>query len=160
VAGKPEQLVLFYDPARCTGCRYCEMACSYKHYGVLDFNKARRHVVFDPEHVLFEAVQCRHCEEPVCASVCPTEAIRKDEKTGWVLINPMKCIGCRSCVVSCPMGVPWFDEDLKVGREMRFLRWGPVVRQVLLCPGHPGHAEGGGPGAHEAYIRGVSHEGW
>ena len=120
MAGVAEQLVLFYDPNRCTGCRYCEMACSYKHYGVIDYNKARRHVIFDPEHVLFEAVQCRHCEEPVCAAACPTEAIKKDEKTGWVLINPMKCIGCRSCTYACPIGVPRFDEDLKVAIKCDF----------------------------------------
>jgi len=113
-------VVLLYDPARCTGCRYCELACSYKHYGVLDFNKARRHVIFDHDQVLFEAVQCRHCEEPVCAAVCPTEAIKKDEKTGWVLLNPMKCIGCRSCVLACPAGVPWFDEALKVAVKCDF----------------------------------------
>jgi len=120
MAGVAEQLVLLYDPNRCTGCRYCEMACAYKHYGVIDYNKARRHVIFDPEHVLFEAVQCRHCEEPVCAAACPTEAIKKDEKTGWVLINPMKCIGCRSCTYACPIGVPRFDEDLKVAIKCDF----------------------------------------
>ena len=120
VAEGSEQLVLLYDPDRCTGCRYCEIACSYKHYGVLSFEKARRHVVFDLEHIVFEAVQCMHCDDPVCASVCPEEAVKKDEKTGWVLINPMKCIGCRSCVVSCPMGAPQFDESLKVAVKCDF----------------------------------------
>ena len=49
-----------------------------------------------------------------------SEAIKKDEKTGWVLINPMKCIGCRSCVLSCPTGVPWFDEELKIAVKCDF----------------------------------------
>jgi len=126
VAGTSEQLVLFYDPERCTGCRYCEIACSFKHYGVLSFDKALRRVVFDKERVVFEAAQCRHCEEPVCAAVCPTEAIRKDEKTGWVLVNPMRCIGCRSCVLACPVGVPWLDEDRKVAVKCDFCDGDPV----------------------------------
>ncbi len=126
MAGTSEQLVLFYDPERCTGCRYCEIACSFKHYGVLSFDKALRHVIFDKNQVIFEAVQCRHCEEPVCAAVCPTEAIKKDEKTGWVLINPMRCIGCRFCVLACPAGVPWFDEDRKVAVKCDFCDGDPA----------------------------------
>ncbi|HHW64735.1 MAG TPA: 4Fe-4S binding protein, partial [Rhodocyclaceae bacterium] len=32
---------LHIDPAKCTGCLQCEMACSYEHTGVINPSKSR-----------------------------------------------------------------------------------------------------------------------
>jgi len=47
---------------------------------------------------------CMHCEYPVCASVCPVEAITKYEE-GPVVIDPNICIGCEYCIYACPWHV-------------------------------------------------------
>ncbi|MHA1594022.1 MAG: 4Fe-4S dicluster domain-containing protein [Candidatus Baldrarchaeia archaeon] len=108
------QMVLVYNPWRCTGCTSCMIACSYKHYGVLDYNLSNIKISFAEELKRFEAVYCHHCEEPICATVCPVSAIVKDEDTGIVTIDVMKCIGCQLCNVMCPLSVPWFNEALRV----------------------------------------------
>jgi Fe-S-cluster-containing dehydrogenase component len=51
----------------------------------------------------FVFTSCVHCNEPVCALVCPVEAISK-EKDGIVLIDKEKCTGCGLCVTACPFG--------------------------------------------------------
>ena len=47
---------------------------------------------------------CMHCEFPMCAAVCPVEAITKYEE-GPVVINQESCIGCEYCIYACPWGV-------------------------------------------------------
>jgi Fe-S-cluster-containing dehydrogenase component len=43
-----------------------------------------------------------------------------DEKTGWVKINPMKCIGCKTCIYACPVSMPWFNKDHKIAMKCDF----------------------------------------
>ena len=114
----------YFDSTRCTGCRTCEMACKdYKDTSV-DFNYRK---VYDLEggscsldadglvqnnaYCYHVSLSCNHCEDPACAKVCPTTAMHKDEKTGLVLVDDTKCIGCGYCHMACPYNAP------KVNRE-------------------------------------------
>lgn len=115
-----EQLVLIYDPERCTGCRYCEIACAFKHYNTLNPEKSHIRVFIDDKKFTLEAINCLHCEDPVCAAACPVDAITKDEITGWVTINPMKCVGCRSCTYACSVAASWFDDERRVATKCDF----------------------------------------
>lgn len=117
---KAEQLVLIYDSERCTGCRYCEIVCAYKNFGTLNPEKSHIHVFIDDQKFAREATNCLHCEDPVCAAACPVDAITKDESTGWVTINPMKCTGCRSCTYACPIAAAWFDEEHRIATKCNF----------------------------------------
>jgi hydrogenase-4 component A len=47
-------------------------------------------------------IQCRHCDEPACAAVCPVEAIASRDDA--VALNESLCIGCRLCALACPFG--------------------------------------------------------
>ncbi len=127
----PEQRVLIYHPDRCTGCRYCEVICSFLHFGAINFQKSHIHAFFDQERREFENRVCFHCENPVCAASCPVEAITKAEDTGWVKINPMKCVGCKNCVYACPLSIPWFDENHKVSAKCDFCD--PVRKGKPAC---------------------------
>lgn len=109
-----QQRVLIFDPERCTGCRYCEIACAFEHFGVIDLEKSSIRVLFDEKKMEFEAINCRHCEEPLCVAACAKEAVTKDEETGWVKVNPMKCVGCKDCIFACPLSLPRFDEKGKI----------------------------------------------
>jgi len=115
-----KQKVLLYDPSRCTGCRYCEIACSFYHFKEFSFEKAHLHILFDSKIGEFEAIYCQHCEEPLCVAACPNEAAVKDEETGHVRINPVRCIGCKTCVITCPLSVPWFNEEFHVSMKCDF----------------------------------------
>jgi carbon-monoxide dehydrogenase iron sulfur subunit len=100
----------------CIGCRLCEVYCRTEHSHSKNIIKA--HKVEDPRPVagvLVEetkpvsfAVQCRHCDEPICVESCITGALMKDE-TGKVVYNQEKCVGCWTCVLVCPHGAPQRD---------------------------------------------------
>lgn len=57
---------------------------------------------------------CMHCEDSPCVVGCPTGAITKDDRTGAVMVNKDLCIGCHSCALACPFGVPRYDQDEKM----------------------------------------------
>lgn len=46
---------------------------------------------------------CRKCEEAPCISICPAEALEKDEN-GIVHRSVNLCIRCKSCIAICPFG--------------------------------------------------------
>ena len=69
--------VVAWEPSRCIGCRYCEIACPY-HVPKFEWNAFNAKIV-----------KCEFCRprlnkgyEPACTSVCPTHAVvfgpRKD----------------------------------------------------------------------------------
>ncbi len=92
------------DPDKCTGCRDCELVCSLSHEGVINPYRSRIVVIRDPLNALELPTVCVQCEDPVCMAVCPVSAIYEDPKTGAKIIDYDKCMGCRSCVLSCPIG--------------------------------------------------------
>jgi len=125
-----QQKVLIYNPERCTGCRFCEIACAFYHFKQIDFRIAHLHVEFNEANGEFEAIYCQHCEEPVCIAACPSEAIVKDEETGWVKINPSRCIGCKTCTYVCPLSAPWFNADHRVSMKCDFCNGDPQCARV------------------------------
>ena len=48
------------------------------------------------------AVSCRHCEEPLCVKGCISGALTVEK--GVIAINRDKCVGCYTCILSCPYG--------------------------------------------------------
>jgi Fe-S-cluster-containing dehydrogenase component len=52
---------------------------------------------------------CMHCDDPICAQVCPADAIK--QTPDGVVQSSLKprCIGCSNCVLACPFGVPKYD---------------------------------------------------
>jgi anaerobic dimethyl sulfoxide reductase subunit B (iron-sulfur subunit) len=62
---------------------------------------------------------CNHCAKPACVVTCPSGALHiADNDT--VQIDTDICIGCQSCVRSCPYGVPQFFEDREVSGKCNF----------------------------------------
>jgi Fe-S-cluster-containing hydrogenase component 2 len=87
----------------CTGCRYCELICSFYHDKEIGRSLARIRV-FREKTGLNIPVTCEHCEDPFCMSVCPVGVISR-EKTGAIVIDDEHCVGCRLCAVACPIGM-------------------------------------------------------
>lgn len=128
-----QQRVLIYDPDRCSGCMYCMVICSFEHYGVCSFDRTSIWIAENPgQKGAFIAAHCAHCEYPMCEAVCPSDAIVKDEETGIVRISSMKCIGCKNCIIACPISVPWFDLEHRVAIKCDLCDGDPEC--VKFCP--------------------------
>jgi formate dehydrogenase iron-sulfur subunit len=55
-------------------------------------------------------MQCYHCENAPCVSVCPTDSLLKTEE-GSVDVRDNLCIGCQYCLSACPFGAPQFPDS-------------------------------------------------
>lgn len=155
--GYPDSYGVLHDISRCVGCRQCEGACNtvndldapekpFTDTSVLDtkrrtgqesFTVVNR---FEPKgkRPHFAKIQCNHCQEPACASVCFVRAFKKSPE-GPVVYNPDICVGCRYCMVACPFDVPAYEYDKA---------FSPRVRKCTMCA--PRIAEGKLPGCVEA----------
>jgi Fe-S-cluster-containing hydrogenase component 2 len=51
---------------------------------------------------------CRRCEDAPCISVCPVDALEKDED-GIINRHTNLCVSCKSCVTICPFGTMMTD---------------------------------------------------
>jgi Fe-S-cluster-containing hydrogenase component 2 len=96
--------ILTYSSSKCTGCRYCEVACTFRHFGVCGRSPSRIRIVTDGRNLTNKALFCHHCKKPVCINVCPVDAFFRDEKTGLIRVDSEKCTGCGTCVTECPLG--------------------------------------------------------
>jgi Fe-S-cluster-containing hydrogenase component 2 len=101
--------VLMIDQEKCTGCRQCEMVCSVFHTGASNPSRSRIKVVKWESLGFYLPMTCQHCEKPFCQEVCPTKACHRNLETYAIVIDQDKCIGCKTCIVACPFGAPFFD---------------------------------------------------
>ncbi|MEF8876033.1 MAG: 4Fe-4S dicluster domain-containing protein [Haloarculaceae archaeon] len=61
-------------------------------------------------------MQCYHCENAPCVSVCPTDSLIKMDD-GFVDVRDSLCVGCQYCLSACPFGAPQFpDSDTGAAR--------------------------------------------
>jgi carbon-monoxide dehydrogenase iron sulfur subunit len=114
-----EEKVLVYDPVLCTGCLRCMTTCSTYNNGATSLVGARLHIarhegyaltnIDEEDELIFEAMLCRQCDKPFCMYFCPVRAITRNKKTGAMVINYDRCIGCRTCVAVCPFGAARYD---------------------------------------------------
>jgi anaerobic carbon-monoxide dehydrogenase iron sulfur subunit len=90
------------DPAKCTGCRICEYACSMTKTGTFDPSLSRIRVV-RIEPVTMTAIACRLCEDAPCVLACPRNALMQTEN-GTIAVDANKCDGCGWCAEACEFG--------------------------------------------------------
>ena len=99
------ELSFFIDYSRCIGCKACVQACeecdTHRGVSMIHLETIDRH-----GSVQTAPQVCMHCEDPICAEVCPADAIKKtDDGVVQSSLKP-RCIGCSNCVLACPFGVP------------------------------------------------------
>jgi Fe-S-cluster-containing dehydrogenase component len=124
--GYPDAKGVLFDATRCIGCRKCEAGCNkanklpepkkpFDDLKVLDTERRtdeRTYTVVNKykgkNGPVFRKIQCNHCQEPACASVCFVQAFKKNPD-GSVTYDPTVCVGCRYCMVACPFNIPAYE---------------------------------------------------
>lgn len=117
------QYAIVTELNRCIGCLSCSVACKQENnvpignfwqnvmrVGPSPINEGDD---FPNVEMYFLPVGCQHCADPECVKVCPTGASHKKDD-GTVQIDKEKCIGCQFCVMACPYGVRYLNEEVKV----------------------------------------------
>jgi len=91
------------NPGLCTGCRLCEMECSFAHERRFGTHISRIRVNKAEHTGIDYPVLCQFCENSPCVNACPVGALSKTE-LGTIRVNREGCTGCGTCVSACPFG--------------------------------------------------------
>ena len=94
------------DYAACSGCKRCEIACSFKHEGWI-WPEASRVRVFMPFPGVEVPHLCSQCMDYPCVGSCSVQALSVDSVTKAVLVDREKCYSCGVCIKACPGNVPF-----------------------------------------------------
>lgn len=121
------QIGFYFDQTRCIGCSSCRVACK-------DWNdipagpenwmnvSCKEEGICPDVQVSYMVKTCWHCTDPVCASVCPSDAIFKRAEDGIVMVDANACLGKSECgykcLKACPYDAPQFgeNENAKMGK--------------------------------------------
>lgn len=83
-------------------------------------------------------VLCYQCNNPLCVAACPTSASYQEKKTGIVLVDHKKCIGCKVCMLACPYLARSYNEEKKKVDKCTYcfprLQKGEIPACVEICP--------------------------
>jgi len=139
-------MYLVHDSKHCAGCYGCMLACSLVHEGETNLSLARIQVhraVLAEYPLDIQQFVCRQCPEPLCVANCPTGAAHVSAENGNIrMIDKEKCIGCQTCMKSCPF-IPH--------RPI----WNPTTKKATkcdMCVDTPYYNKKGGPGGTQACV--------
>jgi Fe-S-cluster-containing dehydrogenase component len=139
--GHPGRYGLLHDTTLCVGCRSCEVACkevnglppadepvgdseifdTVRRTTDTSLTVVNRYLEADgDQNPVYRKLQCMHCNEPCCATVCLVHAFEKTPE-GPVLYHPELCMGCRYCVMACPYNALAYEYD------------DPLTPKVMRC---------------------------
>jgi len=125
--------VFVIDVAKCNGCHNCQIVCKDEHVANdwtpiakpqpdigqfwLELTERVRGTV-PKVKVAYRPHLCMHCDQAPCIEACPVQGALYKRDDGLVIIDPVKCTGCRLCVDACPYErVIWFNEDLNIAQK-------------------------------------------
>lgn len=137
--------MIIADGDRCLACGSCRLACAMAHTDAPTLAEAMQHEASPQARIFVEPygrfgvpLQCRHCEDAPCMTVCPTQAIRRLSAMGPVLLDAERCIICRQCLLVCPFGVIDLTRDgkavIKCDQCVERTQAGADPACVAACP--------------------------
>ena len=119
------QKSLYLDADKCTGCKQCELACSFEHEGSFNPIKSSIQIFTFHDEGRFVPYTCTQCDDAWCMTACPVDAITINLATGAKEVNSATCVGCKVCTIACPFGTVNYNTD--TGK----------VTKCDLCSGDP-----------------------
>ena len=131
------ELAFFIDYSRCLGCQACVQACEE-----CDTHRGRSLIHLETierrDSVQTAPQVCMHCEDPICAQVCPADAIKQTAEGVVQSSLKPRCIGCSNCVLACPFGVPHYvaqiDQMMKCDMCFDRTSVGKKPMCATVCP--------------------------
>jgi Ni/Fe-hydrogenase subunit HybB-like protein/Fe-S-cluster-containing dehydrogenase component len=148
------------DLCACVGCRLCEHACkkandidpgpleSYDDQSVFAIKRRPEPQALTvvnafsgaDDQPVYAKINCVHCNYSACVSACIVGALEK-QPDGAVTYDAWKCIGCRYCMVACPMQLPAYEYDNVLTPQVRKCQFchhrtsrGELPACVEACP--------------------------
>jgi tetrathionate reductase subunit B len=131
MADTKEKKVFVVDVSICNGCYCCQIACKDEHVAN-DWTpyakpqpdtgqfwlKLNEYVCGTVPKVKMHYIStlCNHCDNAPCMKACQVNAIYKRDD-GLVILDPVKCTGCKACVDACPYHAIYFNEDLNLAQK-------------------------------------------
>lgn len=122
--------VFVIDPAKCNGCRNCQIACKDEHcdndwspvalpqpdtgHFWIGVNETVRGSV-PKVKVSYVVELCQHCGDAPCMKAAPDAVYRRDD--GLVIVDPEKAKGKRELVEACPYGAIFWNEEYDVPQK-------------------------------------------
>lgn len=139
---------------RCFGCRTCMVACKMEHNvalgafrskllnskGTMDYDTYEG--TWPDIKLSFRFANCQQCDNPPCVENCPTGATVKGGD-GIVTVDKDVCIGCETCIASCPYDARTLDGEAGVIEKCDMcqarLADGAPPMCVYVCPARALH---------------------
>jgi carbon-monoxide dehydrogenase iron sulfur subunit len=105
---------------RCTGCRVCELTCSFEKEGAFIPKKSRVKIFQNRECGLDIISLCQICDPAPCLKVCKPGALSRNKNQGHVMIDIEKCAkeSCLKCIAVCPYHA---------------IGWSPDTQEISIC---------------------------
>ncbi|MDH5495123.1 MAG: 4Fe-4S dicluster domain-containing protein [Candidatus Bathyarchaeota archaeon] len=91
------------DVGRCSGCRLCEMVCSFSKEDAFAPSTSMITVIKEDKFGLDLPIVCWHCNPCNVIENCPQEALERN-KEGRIFVKEEKCVGCKECLEACVIG--------------------------------------------------------
>ena len=99
------------NPDLCTGCRTCELACSFTHSINNQRSLTRIYPLESGIKDLWVPVACLQCDDAACIKSCLVDALKWNPETGAIELNQDGCVKCMACVAACPFGCAILDSQ-------------------------------------------------
>ena len=125
-------MILEIDPARCTGCRACELFCALAHEGQVNPELSRIRVLEGAGRRIILPLACPPCEQKACLAACPEPGALRVEANGAVVIVEALCTACARCARACAIGAIRIQRLAGRGKKGR-----AVALKCDLCGGNP-----------------------
>ncbi len=116
----------------CTGCRICELACSWTKFGTYAPTRSAIHIEVRSKGLMVQPIVCSQCENAYCIKACPFGAIEKNKELGIIRVIDDKCTGCGLCAKVCPIGAIKVDNKTKKAIKCDLCGGDPAC--VRHCP--------------------------
>ena len=119
------------DVSRCSGCYNCQLACKDEYVGNewTPYSKSQAQIgqfwlkvqdnvcgTMPKVKIHYIAKLCNHSRKAACMEACNHGAIYRRED-GFIIIDPVKCKGCRDCQAACPYEAIYFNDELHIAQK-------------------------------------------